>query len=458
MKIWERQRKLTDEAIPKMLTEEEQTWDEMTNIEKSVDFYLRLLWHSNVPGSFAPESIMTAAVQAIENRGYLVDEAESLVEQGLAAYDADDNLALQKISANLWRNIRNAKKNEQHPCWSYKYYRSWEDYETDVAFPKAVELPYDQHTLEEKTYAGWLSQIIGGAMGTAVEGYTTEQIKKHLGEVRDYARKPNTFNDDITYELALLFAYEEKGAAITADDIALAWIAYVPSGWSAEEIALRNIKYGIFPPESGKEGNPFSEWIGAQMRGAICGQLAPGNPKEAARLAWMDGCVSHENNGIIGEVFNAILVSLSYIEDDIRKILDDTINMIPKQSEYYSVIDFAYQQCESNDNWEDAWKACEKKLEKYNWIHAYPNAAAEVVALYYGNGDFDETMYLIAMCGQDVDCSAAQIMTALGTIIGHEKIDKRWTEPIGDRLDTYLRKEKVLSIRELAKRTANCVK
>ena len=60
----------------------------------------------------------------------------------------------------------------------------------------------------------------------------------------------------------------------------------------------------------------FREWIGAQMRGAVCGMVAPGDAMEAARLAWMDGSVSHHNNGILGEVFNAVLVSLSFVRNN----------------------------------------------------------------------------------------------------------------------------------------------
>ena len=75
----------------------------------------------------------------------------------------------------------------------------------------------------------------------------------------------------------------------------------IPYGWSAEEWALKNIKMGIYPPESGFLHNPYREWIGAQMRGAVCGMVAPNNPLKAAELAFMDGVVSHYNNGVIGE-------------------------------------------------------------------------------------------------------------------------------------------------------------
>ncbi|MEI8216288.1 MAG: ADP-ribosylglycohydrolase family protein [Eubacteriales bacterium] len=457
MKAWERERKITDQAIPRILDEEEQTWDLAFVLEENEDNHTKVLWKSNVPGSFAPESIMTAAVQSKENMGYIVENSGELLNDGFNALEQGDMVELHKATAKLWLQINKAKIDEESSYWKYKNYRSWEEYVEAIEMPVSIKCNKDYAQMMDSLNAGWISQIIGGAMGTAIEGYTTENIRKTFGEINDYVRKPNTFNDDITYELAFLKAYSAKGREITSEDIALEWVGLIPSGWSAEEIALRNIRYGIFPPASGSFCNPFSDWIGAQMRGAICGMVAPGDPGEAARLAWIDGSVSHSNNGILGEIFNAALVSQSFIENDIRKILRTAMDMIPKDSEYWEIIDFAYTQCNKYEKWESAWKECEKRLRQYNWIHAYPNAAAEVVALWYGEGDFDKTINIIAMAGQDVDCNAAQIMSAIGIIIGTDRIPARWKDPIGDNLDTYVRTMKKMSISKLTEWTYECM-
>lgn len=445
------EREITDNAVPDVNAP--QTWEDNINVGEAEDAHLRLLWNSNVPGSHAPESIMLAAIQAKENLGYVVENGVELWLEGQEAVKQNDMVALNRISTRLWNAVHTAKKDPQHESWSFKRYESWEEVEQAVTYPPAK--PVTAEGLAEKMRAGWMAQIAGGALGTMIEGYTTDMLRKTFGEVRAYQREPNTYNDDITYELVFLKACEMYGKqALTSRHIAQEWLAYVPSGWSAEEMAIRNIRWGVMPPESGKLGNPFGEWIGAQMRGAICGMVAPGNAKEAARLAWMDGEVSHFANGILGEVFNAMLVSLAFVEQDMRKIVTDCVDLIPHDSEYYSVVNFALEQCRSHDSWEAAWRPCEKRLEKYNWIHAYPNAAAQVIALWFGRGDFDETAYIIAMEGQDVDCNAAQILTAVGIMQGVEGIPNRWTDPIGDDLNTYLRQDRLLSIRELSERTA----
>jgi restriction endonuclease S subunit len=160
-----------------------------------------------------------------------------------------------------------------------------------------------------------------------------------------------------------------------------------------------------------------------------------------------------------GEIFNAVLVSLAYGCNDVKEIVKTTIaHYIPKKSEYYTVVKYSLDVCEQEKDWEAAWTKIIDKYKQYNWIHAYPNAAAEVVSLWFGNNDFDETMHVCAMIGYDVDCNAAQIGTLFG-IIGKEKaLKEKWTKPIGDELKTYIRANKSISIKELAKFTVKLAK
>mgnify|MGYP002853239567 CR=1 FL=1 len=455
MKAWEKELEILRDGLPCYEENDNETiWEEQSEgTEQAQDMLCRMYWHSQVPGSRANESICLAALQAMENRGYIAEGGMDIIEEGFKVYETEDIVRLHKLMYAAFQASYDAKKDESSPYWQQTFYETFEDYVAAVEFPAKVEVPIDE-AYEAKTHAGWLSQIIGGAYGTCIEGYTGANIKKRYGEVDRYIRKPNTYNDDITYEIALLFAYEQFGKNTTAKNIADEWVARIPMGWSAEDFALRNLKAGILPPESAKFHNPFNEWIGAQMRGAVCGQIYPGDLYHAAEAAFMDASISHYHNGILGEVFNALMVSLSYVESDIRKILETCIPLIPEDSEYGQVIRFAYESCKTHEDYYSAWLPCEEKFVKYNWIHAYPNACAEIVALYFGEGDFNKTITNIGGCGQDVDCNAAQIMTIIGTIIGEDNIPEYWKKPFGDHLDTYVRDYKSSSITDLTKLTA----
>ncbi len=453
MRAWEIAYNLYSNAKPRILSEEDQTWTALKAVSKFYDNSISLDWASNVPGSGAPERIMVAAVQALENRGYEIKDAYELLDKGTKAHAEGDFISLHKISAELRNNFLNATKNEKSDYWNYKGYENFEDYAKDANFPKSEKVDTNTEKFKDQTKAAWLSQIIGAAMGTMVEGYTSKNLYEAFGEVTEYLREPNTFNDDITFELAFLDAFKEKGYNITSKDIALAWVGLIPAGWSAEEFALRNIRAGLMPPESGTFNNPFNEWIGAQMRGAICGMVAPGNPRLAAELAWKDGEVSHANNGIIGEVFSAIMISLAYICDDVKEIVKLTIDSIPKDSEYYSVVKFVYEQCLKYDDWHDALHECEQKYIKYNWIHAYPNICCEIIALMYGENDYEKTLKIITMCGVDVDCNAGMIMPIIAIQKGMNIIPKRLIHEAFSTLVTYMRGYEKITLDELVDET-----
>lgn len=459
MKAWEIASELYRNAQPRLLTKEEQTWEESFEVSDFYDEQNAFHWSSHVPGSGAPERVIVAAVQAMENRGYIADESvERLLQEGIEAVSSGEAVKLHGISALLHEALRKMPKDPSSEYWSYHYYESFEEYAEKVSFPEAVRVDTEAPELRDRLYAGWLSQLIGAAIGTMVEGYTSENLYRTYGEVTDYLRRPGTYNDDITFELAFLRAFSEKGYEVTSREIALAWIELIPSGWSAEEIALRNIRMGIFPPMSGRYDNPYNEWIGAQMRGGICGMAAPGDAYQAARLAWLDGEVSHANNGILGEVFNAVLTSLAFVDEDVHHLVETAISLIPKDSEYYSVICFAYDCCRTYEDWHDALAACEQRYRKYNWIHAYPNACCEIFALWYGGGDYEETLKIITMCGYDVDCNAAMIMPVLAIQKGMRIIPERLIHPDFSILNTYMREGRAIPLEELVDDTLLSIK
>lgn len=460
MKAWEMAQNIFKSAHPVIRREEDQTWTDNVDVSCFYDDNLCLDWGSNVPGSGAPEKIMVAAIQALENRGYQVsEEGYRLLDDGLKAHERKDYVKLHQVSALLRKELAKAVKDPMSSYWQYTCYESFEQYEVSVTFPHACEPDIYSERFKSQIRAAWLSQLVGGAMGTMVEGYTHRNLLEAFGEVREYLREPNTYNDDITFELAFLDAFSRKGYEVTSEDIALSWVGLIPCGWSAEELALRNIKNGIFPPESGTHNNPFNEWIGAQMRGDVCGLMAPGNPYLAASLAWKDAEVSHANNGILGEVFNAVMTSLAFSDHDVKSIVRKSIDMIPKDSEYYSVVSFAWDCCHRYEKWQDALAACEEKYKKYNWIHAYPNACCEVIALFYGEGDFEETLHIITMCGIDVDCNAGMIMPVIAIIKGIESIPPKLVHPAFERLDTYMRgRFRSISLDELVDDTLYSIK
>lgn len=450
MNAGERELQWMKEAYPEVVSKScEDNWMSYVKNGSQADEKLFKDWESFVPGSLAPCHLVVAAIQCMRNKGYQVEAAEQLIDIGLKMARDRDGAALQVISAQIFRHLNRASKNEHSSYWNFKNYTTWEDVIANCEFPDMAAAPADRAALKEQIRAGWYGQLIGGALGTQIEGYCTDNIYKVFGEVTGYLRPPETYNDDITYEIAFLDAFSKQGYQITPDDIAYKWLELIADGYSAEEVALRNLRNGMFPPESGIHNNYYSDWIGAQMRTPIHGMAAPGNPGLAAKLAAMDSCISHSNNGIIGGVFNAILVSLAFVVKDMKQLVMDAIACLPKDSEFHQVVADTLVQCQEHSNWREAWKACEIKFQDYNWIHAYPNAAAEIIALWFGENDFDRTAMIITMAGLDVDCNAGPVLNVLGVAYGLDAIAEKWITPLGSEIQTIMRKYRKIQIDEL---------
>ncbi len=447
MEAWEHAKTLFRTATPVVVADADQGWDTAADaMAAQADVGLLLFWKSSVPGSGAPDCLATAAIGALENKGFDVPPWERVIADGLAAVAANDMEALNVAHMRLWAVLRAATPDPSHPSQRTVRYPSWSAFDAVTDWPADAEV----QDYASKTRAGWLGQIVGAAAGTAIEGYTMDRLAEKFGSIDGYVRPPNTYNDDLTFEIAFLDAYAACGPAVTATDIAERWVGLIPMAWSAEAIALDNLRRGVLPPDSGRTHNPFDEWIGAQMRGGVFGMVAPGRAREAARLAWVDAEISHTGNGILGSVFNAVLTAGAYAERDIRALLTRTASLFPAETEYGAVLAFALAACRATGDWRTAWRACDEHLDRYHWIHAYPNAAAEVVALWFGAQDFDAMAAIVCGIGHDVDCNAAQILGVFGVMHGPDAIPRRWSDPVGTTIDTYMRRPKRIALDALA--------
>jgi ADP-ribosylglycohydrolase len=456
-KAWEYTRELVVESEPFLERTGLVSWDEVIRDGQRDLWNMRYLWGGNVTESLLPIFSLAFQIQEYGNLGYDISAAEAMIPEGLELCKKKNDIALYRHTVKVYNALFSSPKIPDHEYWRYPEYSSFEMYSRSVEFPEYPHYKIGGDELYDKIYAGWMAQVCAGAVGTAIEGFHTLQLEKKFGWIDRYLKDPEMYNDDLTFELAFLETFIRKGYGLSAVDIAEDWAARLPFAFTAEGIALRNIKMGMLPPESAKFRNTMYELIGAQMRGGICGMVAPANPKLAAKLAWEDASVSHFNNGILGEVFNAVMVSLAYVEKDMRNICRMAIDMMPKDSKYYSVVQYAWNACEKYSNWRDAWLDCDEKYKHYNWIHAYPNAAAEVVSLYFCENDYDKLVGLIAMCGLDIDCNAAQVANILATSQGSKRIDKKWLEPIGDLMATYVRGMDNVRFKALAEKTTKAV-
>ena len=307
----------------------------------------------------------------------------------------------------------------------------------------------------KQIYSGWLGKIIGIRLGAPIEGWTYEKIKNVYGTIDDYLVDYNDFaaDDDSNGPIFFIRALEDKkNEALEANDIAEALLNYAPFehgffwwggyGIATEHTAYTNLLNGISAPMSGsieQNGISIAEQIGGQIFIDSWGLVNPGNPDRAAKQASLAASVTHDGNGIYGGVFVAVCISYAFIENDIKKIIEKGLSYIPKDCEYSKVakkvIDFY------DDDLEKDFRKCFKYIydnfgyDKYPGnCHIIPNMAVMILAMLYGNGDFEQTIHICNMCGWDTDCNVGNVATILGVKNGIDGIDHKWIEPINDFL------------------------
>lgn len=448
---WQLEKELRDAAVPVDRRTHESEWYTSDMEVPYGDALMKKFWFSQVPGSRAPEVPYQEMAQAQYTKGYDTSACVPLIKQGIELVKADRVDELRVLTARLLDMIQNAPINPDHPIHKYSHPETWLEIRAAMGTVQENPLVTEIPDLEDRIYQGWLGQLAGGSFGTAIEGYTGYQIQKVYGDIRSYITQPETTNDDVIYELVFLDVFERMGRQITSREIGLEWIKQIPFGWSAEWVALRNLNMGIFPPQSGAFQNPYSNWIGAQMRGMICGMLAPAWPMEAARLAHIDGVVSHNNNGVYGEMYAAVLTALAFIRKNPQDLLIEAANYLPQRSFYHAVVQDTLTTCRQYSDPSLAWKVLEEKYQEFNWIDAHNNIAAVIYALWYGQGDMTDSLTLLARAGLDVDCNGGLVGNVLGLV---QPVPAQWADPLGDLLETYLKGKEKLSILELAKKTA----
>ncbi len=262
-------------------------------------------------------------------------------------------------------------------------------------------------------------------------------------------------DDDLNFAIVALTLVEQHGEALTTDDVAAAWLSLLPGGrvFTAERIAYRNLLDGHPPAVAGRFGNPFQDWIGAQIRTDAYGWVTPGNPQRAARLAWQDGRLSHARNGLFGAMFVAAAASVAVVASSIDECVEAGLSVVPGASRYAAAIRRGAELGHSRLDTEAAIDTIYAELGHLHWVHVLNNSALLAFALTRGDGDFATTITTVVSGGWDTDSTGATAGSICGALTGATKLPSSWTDPLANRLATSMPGFDGIGFDELARRT-----
>lgn len=313
-----------------------------------------------------------------------------------------------------------------------------------------MQLSYDRYL--DKVLGGWIGKSMGGAIGARFEGY------KGWIEIDPTTMFPETMppNDDLDLQVLWLKVLEEKGPALTSDDLAQAWLNGCWYPFNEYGVFRRNWRLGIHAPMSGKFGNQFWEnGMGCPIRAEIWGYVFPGAPDLAARYAVKDGTLDHTEQSVGAEMMFAAMSSMAFFISDVRRLASMFIHYLPVGTPIERMTRAAFDAY-------DQGMSLRMARDRIMAMDGFPEACDSQInvpftflGLLYGGNDLQETMLAALRCGYDTDCTLATAAALIGQILGASRIPAALKEAVGDELVMgieYRRDEMTLSA--LARDTA----
>ena len=341
---------------------------------------------------------------------------------------------------------------------------------------------------QDKVYASWIGQMVGNIYGLVHEnmyieepgpedfpyGYDYKPIPFFNGiYATDYFKEhPGAFSDDDTdIEYMYLLQMEEHGPEPGYVELAEAWKHHVRGWvWVANRAALRLMHYGHYPPLTGStEHNPHWFQIDPQLVNEIWAVTSPGMINYAVEKSRWSARITNDSIGVEPTMFYAAMYSAAFFEPEVTELIDIGKEAIGRESYFSGVVD---EMIELFNRYPTDWRAARKGLKEKYWTqqedryksvyNAALNGACSVLALLYGNGDFQQILDLCCAMGWDADNQAATMCGLLAIAGGIESIPEHllypleeWTDPFND---TYINRTRNdlpdASIKDMAGRTA----
>ncbi len=312
--------------------------------------------------------------------------------------------------------------------------------------------------LRDKIAAEWIGQMIGNIYGLPHEGkyigapgpeawpygYTKnmDKLKKYDGAFSD---------DDTDVEYMYLLQMMKFGAEPSYTQLCDAWMYHIRDRvWLANRAALGLMHFGYTPPFTGsRELNPHWYQIDPQLINEIWAVTAPGMVNYAASKSDWAARITSDEWGVEPTVFYGAMYSAAYFEKDINNLIEIGINALPVNGRFTST---AREMIALHAKHPDDWKAARKEMaQKYYtdepdmtktiW-NANLNGACAILAMLYGEGNFQRTLDLSCAMGFDADNQAATVAGLMGVILGMKGLPANlylpvdgWKMPFND---TYI--------------------
>ena len=184
--------------------------------------------------------------------------------------------------------------------------------------------------------------------------------------------------------------------------------------------------------------------IDSQITTESLGAMSPGMRQWAVDSARKFGGVTNEGYSLHAAEFYAAMYAAAAFENDIEAIVAQGQAAIPASSRTWRAIQDVrdWYELDMADGSPD-WRETRRKIYDYyngaydygryrDWIESTINVANTVLALLYGQGDFEETVRIGVLAGYDADCNPATAGGLIGMMFGYDALPADLTGPATD--------------------------
>lgn len=311
--------------------------------------------------------------------------------------------------------------------------------------------------LHDKIAGAWLGQMVGNIYGLPHEnkyidepapesrfpfGYTKnlDKLEKYNGAFSD---------DDTDMEYIYLLTMEKFGIEPTYAQMEDMWMYHVHDRvWLANRAAVGLMHYGFTPPYTGnKLYNPHWYQIDPQLINEIWGYTAPGMVDYAAGKSRWAARITSDSWAVSPTVLYGAMFAKAFFCSDVRTLIMEGLKELPKDDRFTLGVMKAIR---LHDGYPNDWVKVRQIMAKDFYVDEDPmtktiwnadlNGIMGVLAMLYGNNDFQRTLDLACALGFDCDNQAATISGLMAVIHGASWLPKNltmplkgWTKPFNDR-------------------------
>ncbi len=249
-------------------------------------------------------------------------------------------------------------------------------------------------------------------------------------------------DDDTLVEWVDLHIVEIYGLEPSYEQIRDEWVLHLNNDiWVSALRARQLMDEGVVPPQTSDPTlNPEGVWsIGAQLQTELFGLLAPGLPQEAARRGRYFAWVTNSGLAVEASAFYTAVYARAFFQSDIPTLIEQTqTDFVPDSVIYQIVANVRQWHGQNPDNWRTTRRLIRDAYDDDPmWWASKVNFATTIMALLYGDGEFERTMAIASQAGWDADNNMATSAGLLGIVLGFDGLP----QPVQDATDIYFNQD-----------------